>query len=33
MKTTPTLPNFALTLKPDKYQLPMVDASWEQEEG
>ncbi|XVE57198.1 hypothetical protein DITRI_Ditri04bG0072500 [Diplodiscus trichospermus] len=28
METAPTLPDFALALKPDEYQLPPVDASW-----
>ncbi|KAL2478872.1 Endosomal targeting BRO1-like domain-containing protein [Forsythia ovata] len=28
METAPTLPDFALALKPDEYQLPLVDASW-----
>jgi hypothetical protein len=28
METAPTLPDFALALKPDEYQLPSVDASW-----
>ncbi|XP_024019552.1 uncharacterized protein LOC21397140 [Morus notabilis] len=31
METAPTLPDFALALKPDEYQLPPVDASWNQE--
>lgn len=31
METVPTLPDFALALKPDEYQLPPVDASWEEE--
>ncbi|PON57749.1 BRO1 domain containing protein [Parasponia andersonii] len=31
METAPTLPDFALALKPDEYQLPTVDASWNQE--
>lgn len=26
METAPTLPNFALALKADEYQLPLVDA-------
>lgn len=28
METAPTLPDFALALKVDEYQLPPVDASW-----
>lgn len=28
METAPTLPDFALALKPDEYQLPPVDPSW-----
>lgn len=31
MKTAPTLPDFALALKPDEYQLPSVDFSWNEE--
>ncbi|KAI3746151.1 hypothetical protein L6452_08574 [Arctium lappa] len=31
METAPTLPDFALALKPDEYQLPEVDASWNHE--
>ncbi|KAL5545241.1 hypothetical protein UlMin_009025, partial [Ulmus minor] len=31
METAPTLPDFALALKPDEYQLPSVDSSWNQE--
>ncbi|XP_040995659.1 uncharacterized protein LOC121241870 isoform X2 [Juglans microcarpa x Juglans regia] len=31
METAPTLPDFALALKPDEYQLPPVDASWNEE--
>ncbi|KAL8464856.1 hypothetical protein ACS0TY_034372 [Phlomoides rotata] len=31
METAPTLPDFALALKPDEYQLPLVDASWNEE--
>ena len=31
METAPTLPDFALALKPDEYQLPSVDASWNDE--
>lgn len=31
METAPTLPDFALALKPDEYQLPLVDASWDEE--
>lgn len=31
METAPTLPDFALALKPDEYQLPHVDASWDDE--
>ncbi|XP_024969820.1 uncharacterized protein LOC112509196 [Cynara cardunculus var. scolymus] len=31
METAPTLPDFALALKPDEYQLPDVDASWNHE--
>lgn len=28
METAPTLPDFALALKPDEYQLPPVSPSW-----
>ncbi|KAK3225891.1 hypothetical protein Dsin_005753 [Dipteronia sinensis] len=31
METAPTLPDFALALKPDEYQLPPVDTSWNKE--
>ncbi|OIW03562.1 hypothetical protein TanjilG_30982 [Lupinus angustifolius] len=31
METAPTLPDFALALKPDEYQLPSVDPSWRTE--
>ncbi|KAD7477318.1 hypothetical protein E3N88_00454 [Mikania micrantha] len=31
METAPTLPDFALALKPDEYQLPDVDSSWNHE--
>lgn len=31
METAPTLPDFALALKPDEYQLPQVDPSWKDE--
>lgn len=31
METAPTLPDFALALKPDEYQLPEVDSSWNNE--
>ncbi|VVA95147.1 unnamed protein product [Arabis nemorensis] len=31
METAPTLPDFALALKPDEYQLPSVDASWSED--
>ncbi|XP_058227545.1 uncharacterized protein LOC131335976 [Rhododendron vialii] len=31
METAPTLPDFALALKPDDYQLPPVDISWNDE--
>jgi hypothetical protein len=31
METAPTLPDFALALKPDDYQLPAVDLSWNNE--
>ncbi|KAG8661222.1 uncharacterized protein LOC110609292 isoform X1 [Manihot esculenta] len=31
METAPTLPDFALSLKPDDYQLPSVDSSWNEE--
>ncbi|TXG51774.1 hypothetical protein EZV62_024298 [Acer yangbiense] len=31
METAPTLPDFALALKPDEYQLPPVDTSWNEE--
>jgi len=27
METAPTLPDFALALKPDEYQLPLAEAS------
>ncbi|KAK3002067.1 hypothetical protein RJ639_020686 [Escallonia herrerae] len=30
-ETAPTLPDFALALKPDEFQLPQVDASWNTE--
>ncbi|KZV32792.1 hypothetical protein F511_23704 [Dorcoceras hygrometricum] len=33
METAPTLPDFALALKPDDYQLPLADASWNDEEA
>ncbi|XP_073295259.1 uncharacterized protein [Primulina huaijiensis] len=33
METAPTLPDFALALKPDEYQLPLVDACWNDEEA
>ncbi|XP_068639782.1 uncharacterized protein [Aristolochia californica] len=33
METAPTLPDFALALKPDEYQLPLVDSSWNFEDG
>lgn len=29
-QTAPTLPDFALSLQPDEYQLPSVDPSWKQ---
>lgn len=29
METAPTLPDFALALKPDDYQLPQVSPSWD----
>ncbi|CAA0820992.1 Endosomal targeting BRO1-like domain-containing protein [Striga hermonthica] len=32
METAPTLPDFALALKPDEYQLPPVDFSWDEQE-
>lgn len=32
METAPTLPDFALALKPDEYQLPPVDASWNEDQ-
>lgn len=28
METAPTLPDFALALKPDEFQLPPVDPLW-----
>jgi len=31
METAPTLPDFALALKPDDYQLPQVSPSWRTE--
>ncbi|KAM1026698.1 hypothetical protein ACFX13_040297 [Malus domestica] len=31
METAPTLPDFALALKPDEFQLPPVDHSWNME--
>ncbi|KAF2592388.1 hypothetical protein F2Q70_00045365 [Brassica cretica] len=31
METAPALPDFALALKPDEYQLPSVDASWSED--
>ncbi|KAL1319063.1 uncharacterized protein LOC107644638 isoform X2 [Arachis ipaensis] len=31
METAPTLPDFALALKPDEYQLPALDPSWKTE--
>lgn len=31
METAPTLPDFALALKPDEYQIPQVDISWNEE--
>ncbi|RDX72182.1 hypothetical protein CR513_48368 [Mucuna pruriens] len=31
VETAPTLPDFALALKPDEYQLPQVDPSWRTE--
>ncbi|KAE9467050.1 hypothetical protein C3L33_01049, partial [Rhododendron williamsianum] len=31
METAPTLPDFALALKPDDYQLPLVHISWNDE--
>ncbi|XP_048443429.1 uncharacterized protein LOC125478831 [Pyrus x bretschneideri] len=31
METAPTLPDFALALKPDEFQLPPVDPSWNME--
>ncbi|GAB4850503.1 hypothetical protein Ancab_029809 [Ancistrocladus abbreviatus] len=32
METAPTLPDFALALKPDDYQLPSVDPCWNKED-
>ncbi|EPS65526.1 hypothetical protein M569_09251 [Genlisea aurea] len=32
METAPTLPDFALALKPDEYLLPPVDACWDEGE-
>ena len=31
METAPTLPDFALALKPDDYLLPTVHPSWNEE--
>lgn len=31
METAPTLPDFALALKPDDFQLPPADSSWNEE--
>ncbi|KAK4426967.1 hypothetical protein Salat_1465500 [Sesamum alatum] len=31
MERAPTLPDFALALKPDEYRLPLVDAPWNEE--
>ena len=31
METAPTLPDFALALKPEEYGLPIVDPSWNEE--
>lgn len=31
METAPTLPDFALSLKPEEYQLPQVHVSWDDE--
>lgn len=31
METAPTLPDFTLALKPDEFQLPVVDNSWHNE--
>lgn len=31
METAPTLPDFALALRPDDYQLPIVDPCWNEE--
>lgn len=31
LKAAPELPDFPLALKPDEYQLPQVDPSWENE--
>eukprot|EP00262_Sarcandra_glabra_P020777 TRINITY_DN8431_c0_g1_i1.p1 TRINITY_DN8431_c0_g1~~TRINITY_DN8431_c0_g1_i1.p1 ORF type:complete len:115 (+),score=23.76 TRINITY_DN8431_c0_g1_i1:506-850(+) len=33
LETTPPLPDFALALKPEEYQLPVVDPSWNYNEG
>ncbi|XP_038976086.1 uncharacterized protein LOC120107015 isoform X1 [Phoenix dactylifera] len=33
LQTAPTLPDFALALKPDDYQLPPLDASWKKEDN
>ncbi|XP_058097801.1 uncharacterized protein LOC131242875 isoform X2 [Magnolia sinica] len=33
LETAPALPDFALALKPDEYQLPQVDPSWNNEDG
>ncbi|KAJ0970005.1 hypothetical protein J5N97_022882 [Dioscorea zingiberensis] len=33
LETAPTLPDFALALKPDDYELPPVDRSWNKEES
>ncbi|KAL3512994.1 hypothetical protein ACH5RR_025711 [Cinchona calisaya] len=31
METAPTLPDFSLALKPEEYQLPILDVSWNEE--
>ncbi|XP_077247176.1 uncharacterized protein LOC143886892 [Tasmannia lanceolata] len=33
IETAPALPDFALALKPDEYQLPQVDPSWNEEDN
>lgn len=33
LETAPTLPDFALALKPDEYQLPSLDPAWKKEDN